>query len=102
MLVIFGPLAGIGPSRTKLAAAQHCHVGLHNVQLAGIAADQGACIGLADEIELAHSSLKALVCKALALAYFMRSDIGLSARIGPLQHEINRARSPRIGPFHAL
>ena len=66
-------------------------MGLHNVQLAGIAADQGAHIGLADEIELAHSSLKALVHKALTLAYFMRSDIGLSAHIGPLQHEINRA-----------
>jgi len=77
-------------------------VGLHNVQLAGIAADQGACIGLANEIELAHSSLKALVRKAQALAYFMHSDIGLSAWIGPLQHEINYGRSPRIGPFHAL
>jgi len=77
-------------------------VGLHNVQLTGIAADQGARIGLADKIELAHSSLKALVRKALALAYFMCSDIGLSARIGPLQHEINRAQSPCIGPFHAL
>jgi len=77
-------------------------VGLHNVQLAGIATNQGTCIGLADKIELAHSSLKALVCKALALAYFMRSDIGLSACIGPLQHEINCAQSPRIGPFHAL
>jgi len=72
------------------------------MQLAGIAADQGTRIGLADEIELAHSSLKALVHKALALAYFMRSDIGLSARIGPLQHEINRMQSPCIGPFHAL
>jgi len=77
-------------------------MGLHNVQLAGIAADQGAHIGLADEIELAHSSLKALVHKALTLAYFMRSDIGLSAHIGPLQHEINHAQSPRIGPFHVL
>jgi len=77
-------------------------MGLHNVQLAGIAANQGACIGLADEIELAHSSLKALVRKALTLAYFLCSDIGLSACIGPLQHEINRARSPCIGPFHVL
>jgi len=77
-------------------------MGLHNVQLAGIATDQGACIGLANEIELAHSSLKALVRKALALAYFMHNDIGLSACIGPLQHEINCMQSPCIGPFHVL
>jgi len=77
-------------------------MGLHNVQLAGIATNQGTRIGLANEIELAHSSLKALVCKALALAYFMHSDIGLSACIGPLQHEINCMRSPCIGPFHVL
>jgi len=72
------------------------------VQLVDIAANQGAHIGLADEIELAHSSLKALVHKALALAYFIHSNIELSACIGPLQHEINHMQSPCIGPFHAL
>jgi len=59
-------------------------------------------IGLADKIELAHSRLKALVCKALTLAYFMCSDIGLLACIGPLQHEINCMQSPCIGPFYVL
>ena len=80
--VIFAQLAHIGPSSTKLGAAQDCYVGLHNVQLAGIAADQCGCIGLQcrchgldDETELAHSSLKALVLDALLWAHFICCDI---------------------------
>jgi len=80
--VIFAQLACIGPSSTKLGAAQDCHVGLHNVWLAGIAADQCGhiglqcrCHGLDDKTELAHSSLKALVLDALPWAHFICCDI---------------------------